>query len=143
MIGRLDRREANIAREPQVHTASGSAGAVGGASATAVSLPRAAAEFPVAEQIALRDQALRERDQDLRDWMTRKVIPAFLWTNGVSLVVIVALVVLDEVNAWRSIGVPGDRIITSHVIMTLLGATAVQVGAIAALIARYLFPSRR
>jgi hypothetical protein len=45
------------------------------------------------------------------------------------------LVGLDEVT--------GDRIIGSQVIMALLGATAVQVGTIAALIARYLFASRQ
>jgi hypothetical protein len=38
---------------------------------------------------------------------------------------------------------PADRIITSQVIMALLGATTVQAGAIAAIIARYLFPGRQ
>ncbi len=37
---------------------------------------------------------------------------------------------------------PGDRIITPQVIMTLLGATTVQVGAIAIIITRYLVPGR-
>jgi hypothetical protein len=37
---------------------------------------------------------------------------------------------------------PADRIITGQVITALLGATAVQVGAIAVIIARYLFPQR-
>jgi hypothetical protein len=38
---------------------------------------------------------------------------------------------------------PADRIITSQVVMALLGATAVQVGAIAVIIAQYLFPGRQ
>jgi hypothetical protein len=52
------------------------------------------------------------------------------------------LVILDEINIARHLIAPGDRIIGSQVIMSLLGATTVQVGAIAALIARHLFPSR-
>ena len=50
---------------------------------------------------------------------------------------------IDEFNMVLSTGTPRDRIITSQVIMALLGATTVQVGAIAAVMARYLFPSRR
>jgi hypothetical protein len=51
-------------------------------------------------------------------------------------------VVLDEFNiAWHLIA-PGDRIIGGQVIMALLGATTVQVGTIAVVIARYLFPGR-
>jgi hypothetical protein len=37
---------------------------------------------------------------------------------------------------------PDQRIITEHVIMTLLGATTVQIGSIATIIARYLFPTQ-
>ena len=53
------------------------------------------------------------------------------------------LAILDEFNiAWDWIAA-GDRIISAQVIMTLLGATTVQVGAIAVVIARYLFPGRQ
>jgi hypothetical protein len=51
--------------------------------------------------------------------------------------------VLDEINIATHLIAPGDRIITEKVIMALLGATTVQVGAIAAIIARYLFPGRQ
>ena len=51
-------------------------------------------------------------------------------------------VVLDQKNITAHLITPADRIITNQVIMTLLGATAVQVGAIAVIIARYLFPGR-
>lgn len=107
--------------------------------AAEVNLGRAAAEVPVADQIALRDQALRERDQDLRDWMTKEVMPAFLTANRWTLYALGVLVVLDEFNALFSIA---PRI-TSQVVMALLGATTVQVGVIAVTIARYLFPGRR
>jgi hypothetical protein len=47
---------------------------------------------------------------------------------------------LDQSNIAAHLITPADRIITNQVVMTLLGATAVQVGAIAVIIARYLFP---
>jgi hypothetical protein len=97
---------------------------------------------PVADQIALRDQALRERDHDLRDWMAKVVIPAFLKANGWTLIAIGVLWFVDELTIVFRVTDPGDRIINSQVIMALLGATTVQVGAIAVIIARYLFPGR-
>jgi hypothetical protein len=71
-----------------------------------------------------------------------KVVPAFLWANGLALGAIGVLVALDEFNICLSLITPADRIITGQVITALLGATAVQVGAIAVIIARYLFPQR-
>jgi hypothetical protein len=49
---------------------------------------------------------------------------------------------LDQVNIEHSLVSPSDRIINHQVIMTLLGATTVQVGTLATIIARYLFPGR-
>jgi hypothetical protein len=89
----------------------------------------------VSDQVTLQDAALR-------DWMAKFVIPAFLMANVLTLVALAVLVVLDEANIAYHLIAPGDRIITDKVIMALLGATTVQVGAIAALIARYLFPGR-
>ena len=103
--------------------------------ATAISLNAEASPYSVQDQIALKDAALR-------DWMAKDVIPAFLKTNVATLGAITALAILDEVNiAWDWIAA-GDRIISAQVIIALLGATTVQVGAIAAIIARYLFPGR-
>jgi hypothetical protein len=97
---------------------------------------RAAQEgVSVADQVAL-------RTQDLREWVADNVVPAFLWANGVVLTAVGVLAVVDEVNIAVDWIAPADRIINSQVIMVLLGATTVQLGAIAALIARYLFPGR-
>jgi hypothetical protein len=63
-------------------------------------------------------------------------LPAFLKANGLTLAAVAVLVVLDEINIASHLIAPGDRIITEKAIMALLGATTVQVGAIAALIAR-------
>ena len=49
---------------------------------------------------------------------------------------------VDQMNIERKLIVPSDWIINHQVIIALLGATTVQVGAVAAIIARYLFPSR-
>jgi CRISPR/Cas system-associated protein Csm6 len=91
--------------------------------------------------LSVADQ-LRMRDQALREWLANKVMPSFLWANGLALGAIVLLVALDEINIYFRLAAPGDRIVSSQVIMTLLGATTVQVGVIAAIIARYLFPGR-
>ncbi len=102
-----------------------------------VSLDREAARegLSVADRVTL-------QDADLRKWMAESVVPAFLWANGLTLAAVAVLVLLDEVNVAAHLIAPGDRIISAQVIMALLGATTVQVGAIAALIARYLFPGR-
>jgi hypothetical protein len=97
---------------------------------------RAAQEgVSVADQVAL-------RTQDLREWVADTIVPAFLWANGVVLAAVGVLAVVDEVNIAVNWIAPADRIISAQVIMVLLGATTVQIGAIAAIIARYLFPSR-
>lgn len=95
-----------------------------------------------ADQIALRDAGLRERDAALREKMADRIVRAFTRANVVVLVIVGALVVLDEINIASHVISPSDRIITPQVFMALLGATTVQVGTIAAIIARYLFPGR-
>jgi len=98
--------------------------------------------YSIEEQIALHHAGLRQQDADLRGWMARVVIPAFLKANVLTLIAIGVLAALDQFNiAWHLIA-PGERIIGGQVIMSLLGATTVQVGAIAYLIARHLFPGR-
>jgi hypothetical protein len=89
----------------------------------------------VADQIALHDAQLRQS-------MAGRIVRAFVQANAVMLAALGALVLLDEINILLRLVSPGDRIITPQVFMTLVGATTVQVGAIAAIIARYLFPGR-
>jgi hypothetical protein len=89
----------------------------------------------VADQIALHDAQLRQSVAD-------RILHAFTQANIVMLVALAVLVILDEVNLGLHLMSPRDRIVTSRVFMTLLGATAVQVGAVSAIIARYLFPGR-
>ena len=74
--------------------------------------------------------------------MARRIMWAFIAGNGVTLVAFAALVWLDHLDIEAKVVQPSDRLVTSQVFMALLGATTVQVGTIAVLIARYLFPSR-
>jgi hypothetical protein len=80
-------------------------------------------------------------DAELRKWMTRRVVWTFVGTNVATLLAFAGLVLLDQHDLASGLA-PGDRIITSQVFMALLGATTVQVGAIAITIAGYLFPRR-
>ena len=89
----------------------------------------------VADQIAL-------KDADLRRWLARWVGWTFFTGNIVTLVVIGGLVWLDQRNIEAKTISPDARIIDRQVILGLLGATTVQVGTIAAIIVRYLFPGR-
>jgi len=89
----------------------------------------------VADQIALQDAGLRK---SVAYW----IIGVFIVANLVTLAVLSILAHLDQGNIESHLIEPGDRIITSQVFMTLLGATTVQVGAIMVIIARYLFPGR-
>jgi hypothetical protein len=106
---------------------------------------------PVVETIRLSEAADRGgltvqdhialQDADLRKWMARRIMGTFAVTNVVTLLAFVGLVFLDQIDLASGLA-PGDRIITSQVFMALLGATTVQVGAIAVIIAQYLFPGR-
>jgi hypothetical protein len=92
-------------------------------------------------QRGLSPAQVRLRDADLRDWMARVIIPAFVAANKWTLFALGGLVLLDEINL--ACHLTGDRIITEKVIMALLGATTVQIGVIAVVMARHLFPGRR
>jgi hypothetical protein len=89
----------------------------------------------VADQIALQDAEQRRA-------ITGRMLQTFIAANTVTLVGVALLVVLDEINLWAKLAPAGDRIITQQVIIGLLAATTVQVGAITVIIARYLFPGR-
>jgi hypothetical protein len=88
------------------------------------------------------DEQIKLGDHDLRKWMATSIVWTFISGNIVTLLALGGLVWLDQMNIERKLVTAGDRIIDRQVIMTLLGATTVQVGAIAVIIARYLFPGR-
>lgn len=74
--------------------------------------------------------------------MATRIVWTFVGGEILTLGALIWLGWLDQTNIEHKLISPGDRIIDHQVIMTLLGATTVQVGFIAAIIARYLFPGR-
>jgi hypothetical protein len=88
------------------------------------------------------DDEIKREDANLRQWMARCIVWTFIGSTIVTLLALGALVCLDQSNLDDGLIKPGDRIIDHQVIMSLLAATTVQIGTIAVIIARYLFPSR-
>jgi hypothetical protein len=114
------------------------------ATAQVVSLERAAEQeqVSVADRINLSDAEIRKQDADARKWMTTGIVRTFILGNVVTLVALGGLVWLDQTNLKSGLIQPDGRVVDQHVIMTLLGAATVQIGAITVIIARYLFPER-
>ncbi|HXA23721.1 MAG TPA: hypothetical protein VNW90_15625 [Acetobacteraceae bacterium] len=108
------------------------------ATGTVVSLDQEAERerLSVTDQIAL-------RDADLRKSMSDTMLRIFRRANFVTLLALGALVILDECNIRHGLIQPNDRIIDHQVFIALLGATTVQVGTIAIIMAQYLFPGSR
>jgi len=88
------------------------------------------------------DDRIKLDDQRLRKWMAIGFVATFIVGDILTLGALAGLCWSDQANIERTLISPSDRIIDRHVIMTLLGATTVQVGTIAAIIVRYLFPGR-
>jgi hypothetical protein len=88
------------------------------------------------------DDRIKLDDQRLRKWMAIGFVATFIVGDILTLGALAGLGWSDQANIERTLISPSDRIIDRHVIMTLLGATTVQVGTIAAIIVRYLFPGR-
>jgi hypothetical protein len=88
------------------------------------------------------DDRIKLDDQRLRRGMTIGLIWTFIVGDVFTLCALAWLVQLDQSNIETHLIQPDNRLITSQVIMALLGATTVQIGTIAAIIARYLFPGR-
>ena len=90
--------------------------------------------FSVPEQIALRDVAIRERFASTVLWL-------FVATNAFVLGALGILYWQDVVQLGAGRIAPDDRIVDARVVMTLLGATTVQLGAVIYTMARAIFPA--
>lgn len=63
-----------------------------------------------------------------------------MWVFGaVTIAIIVWLAFADQAEIGAKLVPPGDRVVNSQVIISLLGATTVQLGTIALIMARYVF----
>lgn len=91
-------------------------------------------DFTVPEQIALRDVAIRERFASTVLWL-------FVATNAFVMTALGILYWQDVTQLVAGRIAPADRIIDAHVVITLLGATTVQLGAVIYTLARAIFPT--
>ncbi len=85
----------------------------------------------------------REKEEfRLKKDFALQIMRVFLWANGVVLILIAVSLVAD----WYFLGCgliePEERLVSENVLMTLLGATTVQVGAIVVTITNHLFPKK-
>ena len=99
----------------------------------------------VAEEIALSDAGSRRSDAGLRRLVAGSIVVAFLVVNGAVLLGIWMLFKQDNEHLLRagSNFLPADRLVTTNLLMTLVTATTVQLGALIVLIGKYLFPAPR
>ena len=98
-----------------------------------VSLSKWEGSVSVAEHIALTDAKVRQN-------VSYVVTCAFVIANVLTLAGVAYVFHEDNANIVARLIEPGDRVITPHVIMTIVGATTVQPGALALTMGRYLFP---
>jgi len=86
----------------------------------------------VQDQIALSDADIRRR-------MALWIMWLFGAVNVITMLFIFVLFCFDQSDLGAKVIGPGDRIVNAEVLMSLLGATTVQLGTIAVIMARYIF----
>ena len=75
--------------------------------------------------------------------MSYAIIAAFLIVNLATLYGLYVLYLADADNLRAKLIGPDQRVIDTSVVIALLGATTVQLGAMAVIMAKYLFPPPR
>jgi hypothetical protein len=93
-----------------------------------VSLDDKAAPISMADDLALRDQQLKE-------WIAREVIALVKVGLMATLGVVFALVLIDSLGIYLQWFDAPDRLITKDVVLAMIGATMIQIGAALATIA--------
>jgi hypothetical protein len=101
-----------------------------------LSLLTAEAQIGVSDKIALSDAGLRKV-------VAIAIVFAFLVVNGAVLMG-VWLAFRQDIALLTTTGTnftPKDRLVTTELLMTLVGATTVQLGALIVLMGKYIFPA--
>lgn len=80
-------------------------------------------------------------DHVLRKNVVDIIMPVFKWAN-ISVIGIVAFGIMTDIFLLIRIGDTYQRIVDGKVIMSLVGATTIQLGVLAVTIGGYLFPNR-
>ena len=90
----------------------------------------------VEEEIALTDSRVRTR-------VTYVIVSAFIVANLLTLAGVAYVFQADNAHILDKLTAPDNRVITSNVVITLISATTVQLGALALIMGKYVFPARR
>ena len=90
----------------------------------------------VADKIALSDAGLRK-------FMVSSILAAFIFANGAILLGVWCAFRNDVELLTRAASgfTAKDRLVTTELLMTLVGATTVQLGGLVVLMGKYLFPA--
>lgn len=101
-----------------------------------VSLALKEREFNIEDEIALRELQLRINTAE-------RILKLFTIANGFVLAFLVVLLLADWILIGKGVATVDQRVVDREVLMALLGATTVQVGAIMFSISAYLFPKKQ
>ncbi len=93
----------------------------------------------VEERVRLSDAENRRRDAEVRRHVSYWIMSLFGLVNIFSIGFLVWLANVDQTELAAKLIGPGDQIVNGEVLMALLGATTVQLGTIALIMARYVF----
>jgi uncharacterized membrane protein len=90
-------------------------------------------KYSVAERIALTDAKVRTH-------VSYAIVAVFLLADILTLTGVGYIFRDDNANIKAHVITPQDRFITPQVVMTIIGATTVQLGALVLTMAKYLYP---
>ncbi len=94
------------------------------------------ASLSIGEKIALNDARVRTH-------VSYAVAGAFVLANMLTLAGVAYIFREDNRNIVAKLITPSERVITSPVVMTIIGATTIQLGALALAMGKYLYPKGR
>ncbi len=80
-------------------------------------------------------------DARLRTWVAVSIVATFIIANGIVLAGVWLMFNREMVALQGKVYDASLRVITSSLLMTLVGATTVQLGALTILMGKYLFPA--
>jgi len=103
-----------------------------GLKASDVDIRNSGTDLSTVEQIMLADARVRRN-------LAYVIMALFGAVNLATLVFVYLLFRVDEGNLAQKLIGPGDRIVNASVVMTLLGATTVQLGSAMLIMARFVF----
>src|SRR5262245_54298137 len=84
----------------------------------------------VEANLAVRDR-LDLQESELRRQVAQKITWAFLAVNGCVIALVLLAIGLDHYFIHQKHMPSSERLVTTHLLMTIIGATTVQLGAIA------------